>query len=320
MDKSYCADRAVTTVITAGSNYLDIDAYACCVAMKELLVLQGEKVVAYSSAVVNYSVCQMLVEDGQLLKNFPSEIDKDDVKYIIVDVSDPNYIKDSVPLEKVAKVYDHHVGYEDYWRARIGDGMHIEFIGAAATLIYREWKNAGLQDKMSPSTARLLVAAILDNTLNLNSSNTTAEDVEAYKALCRKGNIDDSWREIYFSHVQESVDADLKNALFNDLKTFSQCEYLPPSIAQLCVWDVNCFFERLGDVRRWFDDLSTPWMINLIDINKSCSYFVCDDSCFQKKIQDVFGVFFQNGVAKSKVPYLRKEILKVCISNAGKGK
>ena len=33
-------------IITAGSNYLDIDAYACCVAMQELLRLQGKKAVA----------------------------------------------------------------------------------------------------------------------------------------------------------------------------------------------------------------------------------------------------------------------------------
>ena len=37
-------------VITAGSSYLDIDAYACMVAMSELLNWQGIKAIAYSDA------------------------------------------------------------------------------------------------------------------------------------------------------------------------------------------------------------------------------------------------------------------------------
>ena len=58
-------------------------------------------------------------------------------------------------------------------------------IGAAATLIYREWRTYGKEGRMSPATARLLIAAILDNTLNLTSSNTTEEDRETFAALRR---------------------------------------------------------------------------------------------------------------------------------------
>lgn len=297
-------------IITAGSTYLDIDAYACSVAMKELLGLKGECAVAYSKAPYNYSVCDFLIEDGQMVKCLPSELSEEELIYIIVDVSDPDYIKDSVPLDRVVEVYDHHVGFEEYWNSRIGDKSHIEFIGAAATLIYREWKMAGLQDKMTCSTALLLIAAILDNTLNLTSANTTAEDIEVFQELCRRENIGEEWCARYFSEVQVNVEADLRNALFNDLKRIQDNSVLPSRFAQLCVWDAEHILKRLPEIRQWFSDKPDSWMINVIDMKERCSYFICDDAYHQDKLEDVFKIHFESGAAKLPVSYLRKEIIK----------
>lgn len=308
-------NKDIPVIITAGSTYLDIDAYACCVAMKELLELKGENVLAYSDAPCNYSVCQSLVEEGQVLKSLPQGCSAEAAQYIIVDVSDPEYIMKTVPLDNVAEVYDHHVGFEEYWSSRIGENSHIEFIGAAATLIYREWKRNGLQDKMKGSTARLLIAAILDNTLNLTSSNTTPEDIEAFNELCAKENIGEEWCASYFSLVQASVEADLKNALFGDIKTVRNNDILPPRVAQLCVWDAKSIIARLPEIRHWFEETAESWMINIIDIKQRCSYFVCDDACHQKKLEKVFDISFESGVAKLPVSYLRKQIIKKTLSD-----
>lgn len=299
-------------IVTAGSNYLDIDAYACCVAVKELLALQGEVAIAYSGAVTNYSVCQSLMEEGQILTALPADLQPDGARYVIVDVSDPAYIKDAAPLERVTEVYDHHVGFESYWQERIGDGTHIEFIGAAATLICREWKKADLQDQMTVPTARLLIAAILDNTLDLTSSNTTEEDREAYADLCRRADVDDAFRATYFAEVQKNVEADLQNALKNDLKRIGENPVLPANMAQLCVWDAAGMLQKLPAIRAWLNDLGGGWMLNLIDINHRLSYFVCDEQDRQAKIEHIFGIRFEGGVAKSDKPYLRKQILKMC--------
>lgn len=301
------------TIITAGSTYLDIDAYACCVAMAELLQLKGESVIAYSNAPCNYSVCPSLIEEGQIMKALPSDFREDNAKYIIVDVSDPEFLKGSVPLERIVEVYDHHVGFEAYWENQIGDKSHIEFIGAAATLIYREWKKSGLENKMVRSTALLLIAAILDNTLNLTSSNTTFEDMEAFHELCKKENIDEEWAASYFSEVQASVEADLKNALFNDIKTVRNNDVLPPRVAQICVWDANSILSRLSEIHQWFAESADSWMINIIDIKHHCSYFVCDDRYHQKELERVFDIRFESGVANSPIAYLRKEIIKKTI-------
>lgn len=301
-------------VVTAGPTYLDIDAYACIVAMAELLQLKGENVFAYSSAPFNYSISNMLADGCQIISQLPTDFIKEDASYIIVDVSDPEFLKDSVPLNNVIGIYDHHVGAEEYWKNRIGDNSHIEFIGAAATLIFREWQISRLIDKMKGSTALLLIAAILDNTLNLTSANTTAADINAFNELCEKENINKDWCEAYFSDVQKSVEDDLKNAVFNDIKIIRNNDVLPNRIAQLCVWDSSNILNKLSDIRRWFAVSADSWMLNLIDIKHRCSYFVCDSICHQKKLEKVFNIHFESGVAKTEASYLRKEIIKISLN------
>ena len=298
------------TIFTAGSTYLDIDAYACMVGMAELYRLQGRQAVAYSRAAGNYSVCPSLTAPGQILRELPSEQWEREAEYIIVDVSDPEFLKQSVPLERVTAVYDHHVGFESYWEARIGGNARIEFIGAAATLIFREWKKAGLQAQMSPATARLLAAAILDNTLDLTSGNTTDEDRETFRALCAQAGIGEDWRGRYFSEVQQTVEADLKNALLGDLKNLRDNPVLPPLVAQLCVWDAGSVLCRLEELRGWFSALPKGWMVNIIELKNRRNYFVCDDTVYQKKIEGVFDVHFRDGAARTDRTYLRKELIR----------
>lgn len=302
-------------IITAGSNYLDIDAYACMVGLAELLRLKGENAIAWSPAAHNYSVVPSLVEEGQILRELPSGDWEEKADYIIVDVSDPEYLGLSVPLNRVVGVYDHHVGFESYWQTRIGENARIEFIGAAATLIYREWKSAGLQDRMTASTAQLLAAAILDNTLNLTSSNTTEEDRDAFRTLCEKAGLDETWRASYFAEVQKNVEADLKNALFNDLKTIRNNPVLPDHVAQICVWDGEKILQHLPRIRQWFACFGDQWMLNIIDLKQRCCYFVCDDAHRQNEMERIFDIHFKLGVAKTPVSYLRKEIIKKTLTN-----
>lgn len=297
--------------VTAGATYLDIDAYACSVALAELLVMQGKRAIAYSDAPYNYSVCGCLIQDGQMMKKIPGSIPKEALRYIIVDVSDPNYLSKTVPLDRITAVYDHHTGFEEYWKERIGDRAHIEFIGAAATLIYSEWKAAGLLERMTRPTALLLIAAILDNTLDLTSSNTTRADIEAFETLCRMEGVDREWCSEYFTTVQQSVEADLKNALFNDVKSMHSHPVLPPRFAQLCVWDAQRIIRRLDEIREWFDEVGESWMLNIVDVKRRCSWFVCGDAAVQEALEDIFGIRFTDRVARTTKSFLRKEIIKI---------
>lgn len=49
-------------VVTSGSAYLDIDAYACCIAYAELLNRQGIEARAVSSAPLNFSICKSVLD------------------------------------------------------------------------------------------------------------------------------------------------------------------------------------------------------------------------------------------------------------------
>ncbi len=52
-------------------------------------------------------------------------------------------------------------------------------------------------------------------------------------------------------------------------------------------------------------------MLNLVDISRRRSYFVCDDPRCQREMERKFDVSFEGSVAKCKRSYLRKEILKI---------
>ena len=302
-------------IVTAGSTYLDVDAYACAVALAELLELQGVRAYACSTAPTNYSVTPALAKDSPILRTLPDGLSEATARYIIVDVSDPEYVKDSVPLDRVTEVFDHHVGFESYWQERIGESARIEFIGAAATLIFREWRTYGMEGRMSPATAKLLIAAILDNTLNLTSSNTTEEDRETFTALCRLAGVTPDWCAAYFTEVQNAVEQDLPHALLGDLKTLRNTEALPPRIAQLCVWDADRIIRRLPEIRTLLEG-DGSWLLNVIDLRENCSRFICDDPLYQGKLETVFSVTFEAGVARSPVSYLRKQIIKkACFSD-----
>ena len=73
-------------IVTSGSHYLDIDAYACCVALKELFELKGQEAIAYSFGVYNYSICKSLIEEEKLtdqtLLDAVREVYADREKYI----------------------------------------------------------------------------------------------------------------------------------------------------------------------------------------------------------------------------------------------
>ena len=303
-------ERNERYVVTAGATYLDIDAYACMVAMAELLTLMGKDAVAYSSAPTNYSVTPSLLREGQVLRMLPEDGSFSEARIVVVDVSDPDFLGKDLPLDCVRAVYDHHAGFEGYWQERIGAGAHIEFIGAAATLILREWRQAGLEDKMTRETAELLAAAILDNTLYLSSANTTQEDRDALFTLCSRCGMDDARCASYFAEVQKSIEADLESAILKDVKHVGENPVLPPTVGQLAVFDAQGLLHRLPEICRLFDGRFDGWMLNVIDVGRACSYFVCKDALCKQRIGKVFGVSFEGDVARTERAYLRKEILK----------
>ena len=104
-------------VVTSGKKYIDIDAYAGCIAYAKLLNLQGIEAKAISTAKLNESIIPSFMKLSSKLDEYkPSNEDE----YVIIDVSNKDYFDTFVKEEKIIRIIDHHVGYEEYWKNKIG--------------------------------------------------------------------------------------------------------------------------------------------------------------------------------------------------------
>lgn len=298
-------------IVTSGARYIDIDAYACCVAYAELLNLLGKPALAASTAPWNESIPKSIRGLKVLISTDYSPQSAD--QFILVDLSDPAQFDKLVDAERVIEVLDHHPGFEQYWADKVGAGSHIEFIGAAATLIFEQWIQAGKAKQMSRESAVLLVAAILDNTLNFGAGVTTDRDKKAYAFLMKYANLDDKWVAQYFSECQAAILNDLSEALRNDTK-YLRFNGLDEQLClgQMAVWDANSIIaNELETITTVLSSMSNTWMTNVISISEGKSYFVTQNDKVKIWIQDVLDVRFEGSVATADKLWLRKEILKV---------
>ncbi len=302
-------------LVTLGNKYLDIDAYACAVAYAELLNLQGDDAIAYSAAPLNASINDTIRSWNVPLVTSYSLTDKD--SFVIVDASEPDILEEAVDLDKVVEVIDHHLGFEDYWQQRIGNKAHIEFIGAACTLIYERWKQSGRIDQMSRLSARLLVCGILDNTLNFGASVTTDRDIEAYKQLLPVADLSPNWPEQYFSECQEGIFQDIATAIKNDTKTMDFRSFAKPiGFGQMAVWDgQEILHKHFNQLIATMSTTGPTWLINLISLEEGKSHFITENTDLQSWLEELLDIKFDGSVATAPRLWLRKEVVKQDLDN-----
>lgn len=304
-------------IVTSGSAYLDIDAYACCIAYAELFRHQGLEARAASSAPLNASVSPSVRRWGATIGNHtPTLADQ----FIVVDVSDPSYFDPIVMLDKVVEIIDHHPGFEAYWQAKLGSAADIRPIGAAATQIFLRWEQADLLHLMSNLSAALLATAILDNTLNFTGATTTPCDQRAYRWLAEHAGLDDSWPEQYFLECQAQIESALSDSLAADSKQMPTQSALPGLFAQLTVWDAKRLLDRHHEtLRSSLDIVGEDWLLNAISIAEQKSYFLAGSPCSQDKLSRLLPLTWQADVAVLDQAVLRKELLKLGLErNAAK--
>jgi inorganic pyrophosphatase/exopolyphosphatase len=297
-------------IVTAGFTYTDIDAYAGSIAYAELLRAQGFEAQAVSTAPTNESVSKTVRSwNGEITDNYtPSDEDT----YALIDISDPEWFEKFVDLDRIDEVIDHRPGFEEYWKERIGERTIIEFLGSACTQVYEKWKESGLLDQMSITSARLLVCGILDNTLNLKAKVTTPRDHEAYDDLLSRADLPEDWSAQYFTEVQEAILADAVKAVQNDtkmlnFKTFDKTL----CVGQFAVWDGHIALERHQDALSGaLSDMHPQWFMNLISVGEGKSYFVSSDDDVKEWLSNLLGISFEGNVATADRMWLRKEMLK----------
>jgi len=294
-------------VVTSGSAYLDIDAFACCIAYAELLTHQGVDARAVSSAPLNVSISRSVLGWQPCLDDYqPNAGDE----FVLVDVSDYHHFDPVVVLEQVVEVIDHHPGFEKYWAQKLGAAADILPIGAAATLIFQRWEAAELLPLLSEKSAALLATAILDNTLNFTGQLTTQADIRAYEVLAGRARLEADWPQRYFSECQTTIESDLIGALAVDMKRLKAASNLPQVFAQMAVWDASALLQtHRSTIGNWLAVQGGDWLLNVISIRECKNFFLAEPLISQQKLSHLLSIDWQDGMAVLERSLLRKELL-----------
>ncbi len=294
-------------VVTSGSRYIDIDAYAGCIAYKHLLNLKGIQSKAVSTANLNESITSSLLKLNAKLDDY---IPQKDDEFIIIDVSDKNFFDEIVKEKQIIEIIDHHTGFENYWKERLNDNSKIEFIGAVVTIIFELYEKENLQNKIPMDIALLMMAAILDNTLNLKAKVTTNRDINTYKKLEKIAEISEDYAIKYFGECQQIIEDNIESALKNDTKIGVVSKILPSVIAQLTVWNKD---EILNNKKLIFDTLNeygNEWLLNLICLEEGKSYIIASNNLLLINLQKLLEGKIEEEYLECEDIWLRKEIIK----------
>ena len=195
----------------------DTDAITAALVYARLLTRQGQEAAAYRLGELNFETAFVLAEAGvdapELLPTLPARSP--------VALVDHNESAQSVPnlaeLD-VRSVIDHH---------KLGDlttaqpaYLRFEPVGCTGTLLLKLWREAGLS--LEPLDARLLLSAVLSDTLEFRSPTTTQADKDAVAFLAPIAGIDDvtAYAMQMFAAKSDLGDTPAERLLKMDYKVF----------------------------------------------------------------------------------------------------
>ena len=291
-------------IVTSGRKYIDIDAYASIIAYRELLKTQGHRATASSLSVLNQSIPQLILDLKYQLD--PADT-PNGAKYIVLDTSNPDFFDERVTSDNLIEIIDHHTGFEDYWRNYPNIKTDIEFIGSVCTIIYERIISSGCAEILDTDLCKLLVAGILDNTLNLKSSITTDRDRVAYEKLMEIGNIPKDYYVEYFSACKSEIMKDFAKAIKDDIK-IEKVGVLPEVIGQMIVLNIDKFDTE--EMKKVFEEYP-EWLMNVICLEDGKSYLYFCGEGVRQRLETLFNKQSDtDGLLVLDEFLLRKQIMK----------
>ena len=298
-------------IITSGKRYIDIDAYSGIIAYTHLLKSLGKDVLGISTAKFNESICPVIKDINISLDIIDENIDINNSEFIILDVSNPDMFDEIIEdNNKIIEILDHHPGFEGYWKSNTNINLDIEFIGSVCTLIFEKYKKYNKLNLLTPDICKLLLAGILDNTLNLKANITTTRDIEACNNLYKIGKIDKSWANTYFLSCQELIEKDFESSIKNDVKIKCKDKYLPDVFGQLLVLNKDSILEKEDTLIKIMNSYNEPWVFNLVCLDDGKRYIIPNDDTTKKQMEILFSKKFKNNILILDHLLIRKEIMK----------
>ena len=163
---------------------------------------------------------------------------------------------------------------------------------------------------MPKNIALLLLAGILDNTLNLKAQVTTQRDIDACEKLMRIAGCTSNFAKEYFFECQNSIEADLEKSIENDTKVEKICDILPEVFGQLAVWSKDFIIDNKEIIYKTLGKTSDTWAFNLIALSDGKSYIIASGEEYKIKLERLFGKSFVGDIMELDNVWLRKEIIK----------
>ncbi len=277
-------------IITSGRGNIDIDAYGGAIAYAYLLNLKGIKAKAVSTGNLNESITPSLLDTQYKLDNYTKS---EEDKFIVVDVSYKDFFDKIVEQDKIVEIVDHHYGYEEYWKEKLGEKAIIEPLGAMATIIVEMYEKENLLEKMPIDIAKLLMAAILDNTLNLKSNVTTQRDIESFNKL-QEIVKDNDFAQKYFMECQKVIEKDFLQAIKNDIKVEDIDYSLPRVIGQLVLWDKTLLWKNKEIIKQALNEKDDKWIMNVICLKEGKNYILASDKETEQNLEKILEAKFEN--------------------------
>jgi inorganic pyrophosphatase/exopolyphosphatase len=292
-------------VVTTGQPFTDIDSLACAIAYTELLISEGKDAETVLPGSLNKSITQK-IKNWNL--SFSKKLKSKNAKYILVDISDPQFFANFVKEKNVIEVFDHRSGFENYWKEKIGTSAKIEMVGSCATLIWEEFKKRKRAKHISDINANLLYTAIISNTLNFKASVTTSRDKKAFNETQKYINLPKNWIEIYFEDQEKESLRNPRNAILNDTKGMG-FEF---KIGQLEFWDSKKFvFDHLKDIEEILSSFGNKkWFFTSPSINEGINYLFTKNPEVKSLLEKTIRAKFDGDIGITDKLWLRKEIMK----------
>lgn len=302
----------MTYVVTSGSGHIDIDALACAEAYNEFLLGSGQRSQVVFTPQVNATVPPMIRQlQGARIRGSDWVPTEAHLKFVVMDVSNPDYFDPIVKASGIAEIFDHHYGHEEYWLAEKSVKATIEPIGACATLVWERIREQNGESHLSEAAIQMLMAAILSNSLNFKSQGSTIRDEQAYAALAARIGAGHEWKERFFTEVGQHIAADPVKALLQDQKIvkLGSSDFW---MGQIELWDAQALTSpEFGQMIMHMLSNVGPGLANIVSIEKGVNYIYADSVQTMAFIRDLLpGKQLGACLYQTSRLWLRKEIIK----------
>lgn len=280
-------------IVTAGKKYNDIDALACAVAYGELLEKEGKDVKVSLPGVWNRTILPEQMKQYELFRE--EIIPSSDDNFVFVDLSEEKHFayfdSEKDDYTRILEIYDHHYGFEDYWKNILGERSHIERVGACATQIFEEYEKRSEITLMKKETAELLLCAIVQNTLDFTSPETRERDHVAYKKLLDLLCLTEEWKDHFLQKLTNSFGDNFEESLRSDTKVFEDFlddKKLIFSQVEVPIAGEDLFIKNKKIIEIFFDkDRNSLYLLNLADMKNKKSIISSNSDELLLKLKEV---------------------------------